>query len=144
MYRKLAISWTAIALALGVPQAFAGDASTQLSQTASDAVEASGLLLAGSVATIGAAGAFAVSTVQTAGPLTLATLSGLATGNSEGVELVLQAYSTTLQALPLVPGMIVRALREPAGHAFYVGDRLLAFVPNDDAGTLLRPASIQR
>jgi len=46
MCRKLAISWTAVALALGVPQAMAGDASTEPTTASRNLPAGDGTLLA--------------------------------------------------------------------------------------------------
>lgn len=140
MYRKLAISWTAIALALGVPQAFAGDASTGPT-TASRALSAAGgEVLSGSATVLAGSGQVVVASLAIGGETAVLLLRGASTA----AEAAIRLPAAAVEAASLGVGTVVTVAKEAAGYALLAGGQLIAFLPNHDTARLARPASIQR
>ena len=140
MYRKLAISWTAVALALGVPQASAGDASTTPTTASRNLSAAGGEVVSGSATALAGSGQVVVASLAVGGETAVLMLRGA----SSAAEAVVRIPATALQAAGVGLGTVVTLARETAGYALLAGGYLIAFLPNDDTAALARPASVQR
>lgn len=135
MYRTtLAISWTAVALALGLPQAHAGDPSTSVSTPSRALSLASGEVISGSVTTAAASGKAVVMALALTGEVAIAVLRGTASTSETSVKLSAEAA----RSAGLAVGTVVDLMAETAGYALWSGGTLLAFLPNEDTKGLLR------
>jgi hypothetical protein len=134
MCRRLAISLTAIALAIGVPQAFAGDLSTASRNLSA----ASGLVATGSLQMLVGSGQVVVGAIEVSGETTVLVLRGLAAG----AEASILVSSEIVAGLGIAVGTMVSVIAETAGYALLAGVRLLAYLPNETTQALLHQSRL--
>jgi hypothetical protein len=140
MHRKLAISWTAIALALGVPQAWAADASTAPSTASRGVSAAGGEIVSGSATALAGSGKLVVASLAVGGETAVLLLRGSATG----VEAAIRVSAAALDAASVGVGTVLTLVGETAGYALLAGGQLIAYLPNDATAPLLEPATVRQ
>lgn len=140
MYSKLAISWTAIAIALGVPQVWAADASTAPSTASRGVSAAGGEVVAGSAIVLAGSGKLVVASLAVGGETAVLLLHG----SANGVEAAVRVPTAALEAASVGVGAALTMVSEAAGYALLAGGQLIAFLPNDATAALLQPASVHQ
>jgi len=131
-----------LSLLLGLfsPAALAQDSLTRGSQGLSNAsaasLAASGFVVAGSSELIQTSANLTVTALQVAGETVVIVMRGAA----ESVTVSVRTSATIARDASVAVGSAVRVVAESVGYALYVGARLIAFVPNEIARSLIHHA----
>jgi hypothetical protein len=142
--RTLIVSFVAFSLASQV--AVAKDPSQALSRDlsngAASALAGSTFVVAGSIATVGAVGNFAVASVTPVAEGSVLVLKAVGEGAGQlvtgGAELSINVGKGAVVASGVVVGTALTIVKETAGWALTANGKLLGYIVNDDGTALLR------
>jgi hypothetical protein len=127
---------TSIALAAALAFSLAGPAHAQSDASAASvgASMLSGILIVGSVGTLGeGSGQMVVSSVQSVGESTTVALKNISNGAAVSVKVA----SSALREAGVSVGTAVQATAEASGYALMASGKLIAFIPNEIGASLL-------
>lgn len=116
---------------VNIAQADGGDGSTQGSTTLSG--EGASMIVAGSVEVLAETSALTIQGVETSAEGGVLILSGVAAGS----ELALRIATELAAELAGAVGSTVEVVTESAGYALIHAGKMIAYVPNELAGSLI-------